>query len=421
MIDERRLWGDIEALARITDPARPYTRRSFSPLHAKGRDWLATQMQAAGLSTSIDAGGNLVGRLEGSVPGLAPIVTGSHSDTVGGGGRFDGIAGVVAGLEVARALKARGEPLRHPFEVIDFLAEEPSEFGMSCVGSRALAGELPAAALETRGPSGETLAQAMARAGARPEKLSGPLRPQGGVAAFFELHIEQGPVLEKAGIPIGIVTEIVGIKRLDVTLEGRPDHAGTTPMDLRRDAVLAAAQLVSWVRDAANARAKRPHYFVATVGRLAVEPNNSNVVPARVTLSVDARSNDRAALDDFAAALRAYCAAGLSDGVPARVQEVSTSPPTACDPRLRAILREACGAQKLRCTELPSGAGHDAVYMAKLGPAAMIFIPCREGRSHFPDEWSEPAQLHQGAAVLFEAILRCDRILSNRPLTQEAS
>ncbi len=413
MIDERRLWADIEALARITDPARPYTRRSFSALHAEGRKWLIAQMEGAGLATSVDAGGNLVGRLEGSVPGLAPIVTGSHSDTVGGGGRFDGIAGVVAALEVARVLNARGKRLRHPLEVIDFLAEEPSEFGMSCIGSRALAGELSAAALEARGPSGDTLAQAMARAGANPAKLSGPLRKPGSVAAFFELHIEQGPVLEKSRIPIGVVTEIVGIKRLDVTLEGRPDHAGTTPMHLRRDAMLGAAEVVRWVREAAQARVRGAHYFVATVGRVAIEPNNSNVVPARVTLSVDARSNDSAVLEDFARALEAYCASGLpADGVPARVQEVSTSPPTVCDARLRAILRDACDSQKLPSTELPSGAGHDAVYMAKVGPAAMIFIPCRDGRSHFADEWAEPLHLRQGASVLLEAILRCDEDLS---------
>lgn len=415
MINQQRLWADVEALGRITDPARPYTRRSFSAKHAEGREWLAARMAAAGLSTSIDAGGNLVGRREGSVPGLAPIVTGSHSDTVGGGGRFDGIAGVAAGIEVARALVERRLPLRHPFEVIDFLAEEPSEFGMSCVGSRAVAGELSASALALRAPSsGETLAQAIKRSGGDPVKLSAPLRKPGSVTAFFELHIEQGPVLEQAGIPVGVVTEIVGIHRLEVALEGRPDHAGTTPMHLRRDALAAAAQVVGWVREAATARSGGTHYFVATVGRLHVEPNNSNVVPARVTLSVDARSNDVSTLAEFAEALRNFCAKDLrSPGVAARVEDVSVSPPTVCSHRLREILRAACGTQDVPCIELPSGAGHDAVYMAKAGPAAMIFIPCREGRSHFADEWAEPEHLRHGAAVLFEAVLRCDEAFSS--------
>lgn len=412
MLDAQRLWSGIESLGRITDPERPYTRRSFTARHAEGRAWLEAAFAGAGLRTHVDAGGNLVGRREGSIPGLAPIITGSHSDTVGGGGRFDGIAGLIAGLEVARTLADDGISLRHPFELIDFLAEEPSEFGISCIGSRAMAGELPEPSLQLHSRSGESLAQALVRAGGDPAALGTALRTRGSIAAFFELHIEQGPVLERAGVPVGIVTEIVGIQRLEVVIDGRPDHAGTTPMAMRRDALAGAAELIGWVRKAAL-ESSGGDYFVATVGRLDVEPNNSNVVPARVSLAVDARSNVSERLDEFGKALQRFCRVLASEGgLSIAVRVISDSPPTTCDPRLREILSQVSAERGLATMTLPSGAGHDAVYMARLGPAAMIFIPCREGRSHFADEWTEPRQLADGAGVLLDAVLRSDEILS---------
>jgi beta-ureidopropionase / N-carbamoyl-L-amino-acid hydrolase len=409
-VDGDRLWADVEQLAVLTDPALPYTRRSFSDLFLAGRDFLAQRMTDAGLTVAIDAGGNLVGRREGTEPGLAPIVTGSHSDTVPGGGRFDGIAGVLAGIEVARALRDAGVLLRHPLEIIDFLAEEPSGFGTSCIGSRALAGALSPAMLAATSPSGETLASGIGRVGGDATLLVAPLRGSGSVAGFFELHIEQGPVLESRGIPIGIVTDIVGIARFDLVVTGKADHAGTTPMPLRRDALVGAARIVDALYRDAGAVAKGAVYLVATTGRIEVAPNASNVVPARAALTVEIRSNDDGIRDAFAADFAARARA-LTDalGLGLELTEVSRSPATMCGAGIQQAIAAACRDLAQDFLAMPSGAGHDAVYMAKLGPSGMIFIPCLDGRSHAAEEWTEPAQLAAGAAVLRAAIERYDQ------------
>ncbi|MGL4286023.1 MAG: M20/M25/M40 family metallo-hydrolase, partial [Phreatobacter sp.] len=211
-IDGSRLWRRIETLAGITDPDKPWTRRSFSQRFLEGRAWLKAEFEAAGLATSIDAGGNLVGEWAGTDPALAPIMIGSHSDTVPAGGRFDGILGVVAALEVAQSLAERGERLRHTLKVYDFLAEEPSEFGLSCIGSRAYAGKLTPDMLALKRADGLSLRDAIATVGGRPDEL-GTRAVAARTAAYVELHIEQGRVLEAAGRDIGVVTDIVGIRR----------------------------------------------------------------------------------------------------------------------------------------------------------------------------------------------------------------
>src|SRR5271154_2868293 len=234
-IDADRLWGDVMALANVTDPARPYTRRSFTALFLEGRALIAQRFKEAGLTTRIDAAGNLIGRLVGSDAALGVIAIGSHSDTVPSGGRFDGVAGVAAGLEIARALGDAGLRLRHNLEVIDFLAEEPSEYGLSCIASRGMTGLLDDGMLELTEPQGETLRDALRRIGGDPNRLGHAKRDD--IKAFLELHIEQGAVLESRSLDIGIVTSIVGIRRIEVVFHGEADHAGTTPMTMRRDAL----------------------------------------------------------------------------------------------------------------------------------------------------------------------------------------
>ena len=250
-LDADRLWADIMALADITEPERPYTRRSFSPLFLKGRTRLAERFTEAGLSVRIDAAGNLIGRREGKNPASGVIAVGSHSDTVPSGGRFDGIAGVAAGLEVARALRDASVRLDHTLEVIDFLAEEPSDYGLSCIGSRGMAGALDAKMLDMTEPHGETLRAALRRVGGNPDCFTSARRND--IKAFLELHIEQGIVLESRSLDVGIVTSIAGIRRIEITFEGAADHAGTTPMTLRRDALVAAANTVVTVRRVADA------------------------------------------------------------------------------------------------------------------------------------------------------------------------
>jgi N-carbamoyl-L-amino-acid hydrolase len=414
-LDADRLWADVMALAEITDPERPYTRRSFTALFLEGRAWLARKFAEAGLTARIDAAGNLIGRLEGTNPALGVIAIGSHSDTVPSGGRFDGIAGVATGLEIVRALRDAGLRTEHTIEVIDFLAEEPSEYGLSCVGSRGMTGLLDDRMLSLTGPGGETLRDALRRVGGDPDRLDQARRDD--IKAFLELHIEQGIVLESRSLDVGIVTSIVGIRRIEIVFRGEADHAGTTPLGLRHDALVAAAETVSSVRRAAEELAvEGPDYFVATVGILTVEPSAANIVPGRSRLIVDARTTNPALTKRFVEAIDRE---SLQHAAAARVQRasfetLSDGAPVACDPGLRSALREGARNLDLGESDLPSGAGHDAAFMSRICPSAMVFVPCRAGKSHAPEEWADREAIAAGAAVIFHAIKALDRSLARK-------
>ena len=414
-INAERLWQRVEKLSTFTLPDEPWTSRAFSPEFEAARAWLKGEFEAAGMQVTLDAGGNLVGRLpaaNGSIEG-APISTGSHCDTVMMGGRFDGIIGVLAGIEVAHTLHENGVALAHPFEVIDFLSEEPSDYGISCIGSRALSGKLGAEMLAARNPQGETLAEGMRRIGAQPELLSKPLRGAGETAAFVELHIEQGPVLEQRELPIGVVTNIVGIRRVSFTVHGQADHAGTTPMDIRHDALVGAARIIDAANRKATALNGQPHYVVATVGRLSLMPNASNAVPGLVEMMMEVRSDHVGVLETFPEELFAQVQAGLEElRVKAVMQDVSRSQPTDCAELVMQGVETACANLGYAQMRMPSGAGHDAVYMAPTGPIGMIFIPCLNGRSHCPEEWIEPSQLLDGTRVLYETVRVLDAQLA---------
>jgi N-carbamoyl-L-amino-acid hydrolase len=404
-----RLWQRLETLASFTRPDVPWTRRAFSPEFDEARHWLRSQFEQAGLSVRTDAAGNLTGRREGTEPGLAPLVTGSHCDTVVGGGRFDGILGVLAGLEVAQSLHEGGVLLRHPLEVIDFLSEEPSDYGISCVGSRAFAGTLDSAMLASCNEAGESLAQAMRRIGARPDDLASAARGPGGIAAFVELHIEQGPVLEREGLPIGVVTDIVGIRRVAFTVTGQPDHAGTTPMDIRHDALVGAARLIDAVHREACAMDGSPHYVVATVGRLSLSPNVPNAVPGRVDMVLEVRSNAQTVLDDFPERVMALCRDDFQRlRVACSAAPLTRTPPTRCDDIVMQAVAQAADGLALAHRALPSGAGHDAMHVAATGPMGMIFIPCLNGRSHCQEEWASKEQVAAGTRVLAQALRLLD-------------
>lgn len=412
-LDANRLWADVMALADITDPARPYTRRSFTPLFLEGRAWLARRFAEAGLTTRIDTAGNLIGRLEGTNPALGVIAVGSHSDTVPSGGRFDGIAGVATGLEIVRALRQSGTRLNHTIEIIDFLAEEPSEYGLSCVGSRGMTGSLDSKMLDLTEPSGETLREGLRRVGGDPDRLAEAKRED--IRAFLELHIEQGIVLESRSLDVGIVTSIVGIRRIEVVFQGEADHAGTTPINLRHDALVAAANTVAVVRRLAEQLSgETEDYFVATVGILTVEPSASNIVPGRCRLVVDARTTNPVLTKRFVESLDRESAAFAAAAQVSRTafETLSDGPPVACDANLRAALRQ--GAQDLGLSEidLPSGAGHDAAFMSRISRSAMVFVPCRKGKSHAPEEWADRDAIAAGAAVIFQAVRALDQSLS---------
>jgi N-carbamoyl-L-amino-acid hydrolase len=408
-LDADRLWTDVMVLAEITDPTRPFTRRSFTALFLEGRNWLAPRFAEAGLTTRIDTAGNLIGRIEGRRPELGVIAVGSHSDTVPAGGRFDGIAGVAAGLEVARALRDSGVRLDHTLEVIDFLAEEPSEYGLSCVGSRGMTGSLDDKMLDLVEPGGEALREALRRVGGDPARLRQAKRDD--VRAFLELHIEQGIVLESQSLDVGVVTSIVGIRRIEIAFDGEADHAGTTPLHLRHDALVAAASTVVAVRRIAERLdGEGDDYFVATVGILAVEPSASNIVPGRCRLVVDARTTNPALTERFVEALshESEDAATAARVRRSSFTTLSDGPPVACDPELRAALSQAARDLGLGQTDLPSGAGHDAAFMSRICRSAMVFVPCRAGKSHAPEEWAEKDEIAAGAAVILQAVKALD-------------
>jgi N-carbamoyl-L-amino-acid hydrolase len=320
------------------------------------------------------------------------------------------MAGVLAALEIAQSIDEAGIRLRHALEVIDFLAEEPSEFGLSCVGSRGVAGMLLPNMLAYRDPAGERLGQAIDRIGGRTEALGAAVRRD--IAAYFELHIEQGIVLETRRIDLGLVTAIAGITRTEIVFTGSADHAGSTPMDLRRDALVAAAETVVFIAERARAlAARRQGHFVATTGIVEAKPNAANVVPQEVRLVVDARSDIRALVEEFAAALDAETTriAARNRVERSRLSVLSDTRPAACDPALRALLGESASDLGFTAMEMASGAGHDAAFVSHVAPAAMLFIPCRAGKSHAPEEWAEPEALAAGTEVIGEAVLRFDR------------
>jgi len=404
----QRIGADLDALAAITEPERPFTRRAFTPIFLEGRSYLKTQFHVAGLETRIDAGGNLIGRRAGARPDAGTIMLGSHSDTVPDGGRFDGIAGVVAALEVARTLRDQGIVLDHDLEVTDFLAEEVSIFGVSCIGSRAMAGMRPSEWL-SRQSGNLALAEGIVQMGGNPEMEA----RRDDVRAYLELHIEQGPVLEAERLDIGVVTAIAGITRIEIILEGRADHAGTTPMGNRLDALIAASKLVLEVEQLARHLSMTEGHFAATVGEFEMEPNAANVVPSRVRMLIDTRAELRNDLDVFVANLTAICTQVALDS------NVAITPPniisdnyaTPMDAIVINALETACTEMTAKYRRMASGAGHDGAFMARISRAGMVFIPCAGGRSHTPEEWADNADIALGAAVLFKAVQRLDQEL----------
>lgn len=406
-VNADRIGADLDALAAITDLGRPWTRRAFSPRFDQGRDWLRTRFAQAGLRVALDAGGNLIGTRPGTDPDAGTILLGSHSDTVPDGGRFDGVAGVIVALEVARMLDEQGIQLRHTLEVVDFLAEEVSVFGVSCIGSRAMAGVLPDDWLGLV-HDGRSLDQAIRDVGGDPTARA----RRDDIRAFLELHIEQGPVLEAEGLDLGIVTAIAGIERIEIVLTGRPDHAGTAPMDRRADALVAAAALVTAIDAEAQARAQGPDHFTATVGEFSIEPGAANVVPGRVRMLIDARAEARPEMEEFLRWIEDRLTA-LPDGITAESRLLSDNRPTPMNEGLVKQLEVAstnCGASHRR---MVSGAGHDAAFVAQIAPSIMIFVPSRDGRSHCPEEFSTAPSIALGAEVIADAVIALDKQKGN--------
>jgi N-carbamoyl-L-amino-acid hydrolase len=397
-LDGEELLTDLEALGQIGRTANGgLMRLAFSPADLQGRAWVRQRMASAGLTVQIDAAGNSLGWLAGADPTLPPIVLGSHTDTVPDGGRFDGALGVLAALSVVRTLRAAGSTTRHPLVVIDFSAEEATVPG-GTFGSRALTGQLHPSTLTMAAWSGAPLADLLRQAAINPDSLATAVWQPGSIAAYFELHIEQGGQLAAASLPIGVVEGIVGIRRYVASFQGDANHAGTTPMAERNDALVRAAPLIGAVQQIAMA-----HEIVGTVGTIHVSPNAANVIPGQVQLGIEMRGLAEGVLDAAEAALRE--ATALRGGI---LDRQGAKAPVPCDPQLMAVIEQSCHELGIACRRMPSGAGHDAMCMAGLGPMAMIFVPSIGGVSHAPTEATSASDCVTGARVLLRSVLAVD-------------
>jgi allantoate deiminase len=377
----RRLMARLDAFAAFSDEPRRLTRLFLSDAHRRAAQAFIGWCGEAGLEARIDAAGNVVARYEGKRAGAPAVMLGSHIDTVRDAGRYDGNYGALAALAVIEALAERGERLDHAVEIVAFGDEEGVRFRTTLTGARALAGTYPEDALDQRDSSGVSMREALKAFGGDPER-AGSIR-RTGVAAFVEAHIEQGPILEADGLPLGVVTAINGATRLEVGVDGVAGHAGATPMRLRRDALTAAAEMAL----AIEARARGEADLVATVGRFDVWPDATNVIPGHVQFSIDVRSPDdkrrAAALADLEARITAIAA---SRGVRVSIAKPHDANAFACDPSIIADLKKAVEAIGVPPRLLPSGAGHDSMVMGKLCPAGMLFVRCKGGVSHNPLE-----------------------------------
>jgi N-carbamoyl-L-amino-acid hydrolase len=400
-IDGQRLWQSLMDLAKIgATPKGGNCRLALTALDGQGRDLVVGWMKAAGLAIRVDQLGNIFGRRAGRNPALAPVMTGSHIDTQPTGGKFDGCYGVLAGLEVMRTLQARGLQTEAPLELVIWTNEEGSRFLPVMMGSGVFTGRFTLdTALDARDAQGLRVADELAAIGyAGSEPVGGQA-----VAAYFEAHIEQGPVLEAEQQVIGAVTGSLGVRWYDATVTGMEMHAGPTPMSVRKDALLAATELVQAVVRIAR---ENPPHGRGTVGVLGVHPSSRNVVPGRVDFTIDLRHIDPATLEVMEARMRAaFDATAREHGVQVDLRLAQYNPPTPFDPTLVDTVRQGATRRGLPVMDIVTGAGHDAVHMAMVHPTAMIFVPCKDGISHNEIEDAQPAHLEAGCNVLLDAML----------------
>ncbi len=397
----RDLMARLDMLARCTDGDGVLTRLYLSPAHAAAVALLRGWMQAAGLATRLDAAATLIGRLDGP-PGARTLLIGSHIDTVPDGGRYDGSFGVLSGLAALERLRSEGARLPFAVELLAFGDEEGVRFPMTMTGSRACAGTLETdLQLAARDADGVSMREALRAFGCDPERLGEAAYAPGTVLGYIEPHIEQGPVLEQAGLALGVVSAINGMRRFGVVVTGTAGHAGTVPMPGRRDALAAASEMVVAARRIALARPG----VTATVGRIEATPGAVNVIPGRVEFSLDVRAPEDAGRDRAVAAIEAaFEAVAREHGVGLAICAGFSARAAPCTPALQDRLEAAAGALAVRTMRLPSGAGHDAMVMATLCPIAMLFVRCRDGISHNPAESITSADAGQAVDVLVRTL-----------------
>ena len=403
-VNGQRIMDHILALAEFgKNPQGGVSRVAYGDADKQGREYVLGLMREAKLEVRIDAAGNLIGQRDGSGSSLAPLLIGSHIDSVPEGGNYDGVVGSLGAIEVAQTLAESKVTLRHPLEVVIFQNEEGG-----LIGSRAMDGELTEKELDLVSRSGKTIREGIKFIGGDPARLGEVRRKKGDIAAYLELHIEQGGNLDSEKINIGVVEGIVGINWWDVTIEGFANHAGTTAMNNRQDALLAAAKFIEAVNRIVTSV---PGRQVGTVGRINALPGAPNVIPGKVVLSLELRDLDAAKIkmlyDRVYAEAQSIAAASKTKF---DFKEINVNIPAPTDPRIRSVISESARALGLSTKSMPSGAGHDAQDMARLGPVGMIFIPSVGGISHSPREFSHPTDIANGANVLLHTLLKLDHL-----------
>jgi len=403
-VNAKRIEQRILKLAEFgKNPEGGVSRVAFSEADIQGRHYIMSLMKEVGLKVRIDEAGNIIGRREGSRPELPPIFFGSHIDSVPNGGKYDGALGVLGAIECVQVFQENGIKTHHPLEVVVFTDEEGG-----LVGSRALTGRLTSEALKVVSHSGKTIRQGIQALGGNPDELSRVIRHKGDIKAFIEIHIEQGSILETKKIDIGVVEGIVGINWWEVTIEGFANHAGTTPMDRRQDALLAAAHLIIAVNKVVMST---PGRQVGTVGRIKAEPGAPNVIPGRVVMSLELRDLSAkkiySLLEQIEQEAEVIAEKTGTKMTFTALDEAAIPAPT--DPRVRKIIAGSARGLGLSSVFMPSGAGHDAQEMAKIAPTGMIFVPSVGGISHSPQEYTCLQDLVNGVNVLLQTILKIDQ------------
>ncbi|MCZ6790098.1 MAG: M20 family metallo-hydrolase [Chloroflexi bacterium] len=408
-VDPQRLNGTLESLGNIGSTPEGMQRIAFSPADVDGRQFVIDLMQQAGLAVRVDTAGNVIARRAGRDGERPAIAMGSHVDTVPSGGRYDGAVGVLGAIEVVRSLNDLDVVTRHPVEVLVFTNEEGTRYHRWLFGSRAMAGLLEPADLEAVDSEGVSMAERLKAIGGDMVRVSEAGRQKGELCAYLELHIEQGPVLHRSGIPVGVVTGITGRIVFDVRVIGAANHAGTTPMDARKDALLAASRLIQAVNDIATSEGM---CRVGTVGMMTVAPNAVNVVPGEVGLGAEFRDIDVKRLEDAERRLNEVSqqiAAATGAEILVKREELGQSATTSGS--LQDMVVAAAQRLGLDSRPIPSGAGHDAQAMAAITDIAMVFVPSVDGLSHSPREYTTPEACADGANVLLNTLLMIDESL----------
>jgi ureidoglycolate amidohydrolase len=403
-IDRDRLISEIETLAAISDADPPaVTRIVFTPTDLKARAWLRGRCEEAGLTVRQDAVGNTFARWNGSDPAVPAVGTGSHIDAIPNAGKYDGVVGVLGGLEAIRALRRSGFRPTNSIELLVFTSEEPTRFGIGCLGSRLLSGSLSVeAAKRLTDSGGKSIDDVRSDAGLRGH-LDEVKLPDAYYKAFVELHIEQGPILEHQQTPLGVVTSIAAPASMRIVIEGAGGHAGGVLMPDRRDALCAAAELILAIENAA--RSGGTVDTVATVGICEVFPGAVNSIPSRVRLSADIRDTDLERRDSVIKAMENACnAISAKRKVAIQIELLNADAPAQCAPLVVDALSDACTKHQQKFLPMVSRAYHDSLFMSRIAPTAILFIPCRNGYSHRPEEYASPEDIARGTLVLAEAL-----------------